>query len=564
MKTIKNIFLALAAITCLAACEKEGEKIYLSSIDNGELIASENTVVLTQQTSKQVVLSLAWTQDTPSVSNSNMQAPNLTTMTLQVAASEDFSGTVAESVEASLSKAYTGADLNTIAKNLGATPDVENTLYFRLKASTGNNMEPTYSNTATVVVTPYSIDMSQGYILDSKQEESGLTLYSPDSNGEYTGFIGATAWYNYYLREGDGTLWGNDGVAGTPFLMSNEETHWNFWFPGQGGCYYVTASTGKKVWSALYIPTLTVSGDIEGEMTFDRPNMKWTLTFEAAQTGMLNIRAAGTGKLYDYSTGTDDAAAIDMPVAFTQNGSNLAFGQQAGDIAVNVAATGECTLTFDLSNPKAWTAEVKSGSEEPATVNPYVYLPGVDDAINEENNWTFDNKLPLYNEDNLSYAGVVNAGSQWGYQIAIEDGNWSDFYALGEGDAYAGTLAFQSETNLPAPDNGLYFFDISLQSLTYQLTAIGNEIYYSGVNDNWDLHPLAATETPGVFSGDVTIEKASEWGFQIILDTAWAYKFGGTNGILYYQGNNLTEDATLTPGTYTLTVDLINRTYTIK
>ena len=86
----------------------------------------------------------------------------------------------------------------------------------------------------------------------------------------------------------------------------------------------------------------------------------------------------------------------------------------------------------------------------------------------------------------------------------------------------------------------------------------------SGANDDWTLHTLTATADKGVFSGNVTIEKASEYGIQIILDTAWTYKFGGTDGVLYYKGANITEDAVLAPGTYTLTVDLINRTYTLK
>lgn len=247
MKTIKNFFLTLAAITCFTACEKDGEKIYLNSLEPGDLIASENTVMLTQKNSKQIVLSLAWTKDALTVSDPDMQAPDLTDMTMQVSTSEDFSNSITESVETSLSKAYTGAELNTIAKNLGATPNVANSLYFRVKSSTGNNMKPVYTNTTVVSVTPYSIDMSVGYILDSKQEETGNSLYSATSNGEYIGFMGATSWYNYYLREGDGTIWGNDGVSGTAFLLSSENTKWNFWFPALSGCYYVNVNTNKKV-----------------------------------------------------------------------------------------------------------------------------------------------------------------------------------------------------------------------------------------------------------------------------------------------------------------------------
>lgn len=39
----------------------------------------------------------------------------------------------------------------------------------------------------------------------------------------------------------------------------------------------------------------------------------------------------------------------------------------------------------------------------------------------------------------------------------------------------------------------------------------------------------------------------------------------GSAGKLYYKSNNgITDDATLAPGTYTLTIDLINATYTIE
>ena len=229
MKTITNFLFLLVAAVCFVACEKDGDKIYLNSIEAGDLMASESEVVLSQDNSKDIVLSLAWTRDNLAVSDPNVSTPDLITMTLQASTASDFSSAVVESVETSLSKVYTGADLNTVA------------------------------------VTPYTIDMSVGYVLDTKQADTGLTLYSAASNGDYVGFMGVSGWYNYYLKEGDGTIWGNDGVTGTAFLMSSEndsDKRWNFWFPGRSGCYYVDVNTSKKVWSALYIPSLTVAGDV--------------------------------------------------------------------------------------------------------------------------------------------------------------------------------------------------------------------------------------------------------------------------------------------------------------
>lgn len=562
MKAIINKLLLLAAILCITACEKQGDKIYLSSLEEGELVSSESEVALSMANSKQIVLSLAWNNSDLSVSNPSMQAPNLVSATLQASTSETFAENVLESVETSLSKAYTGSELNTLAKNLGLTPDVAVPVYFRLKSVTGNNMEPVYTNTVTVQITSYFIDMSIGYVLDSKQAETGAKLYSAASDGVYTGFMGATGWYNYYLREGDGTIWGNDGVDGSPFLISSEDTKWNMWFPQFGGCYFVNLNTTKKVWSALYIPELTVSGDLTGSLTFDRPNLKWTLVFNATQTGNITLQVSGSGKQYDYSTGTTDDAAKTTAVGFTQNGESLAFGQQSGNITVQVTSTGTNTLVIDLSNPQQWVAKVVGGSDTPTEVRQQIYLSGIDDLIT--GNWNFNNKLYLYDEDNQAYAGVAYASSEWGYNIFLEADNWDDKYTFASGDAYQGTMELKGQGgNLKAPATGLYFFDVSLKALTYKLVTLENKIYYSGVNDNWDLHDLNATATKGVFSGSVTIEKASKWGFQIILDAAWTYKYGGSNGKLSYKGSNITDDATLSPGTYTLTVDLINGTYAL-
>jgi hypothetical protein len=354
-------------------------------------------------------------------------------------------------------------------------------------------------------------------------------------------------------------------VSGTPFLLSSEddgEKRWNFWFPGLGGCYYVDVNAARKQWSALYIPSLTLSGDLEGEMTFDRPNVKWMATFTTSSTSV-TVNISGTGKLYNYTTGTDDAAAIDTPVAFAQSGEKLSLTEQAGNITVTVPAAGTYTLVINLSDPKNWTIEAVAGSQEPGQVSPYVYLPGIDDGL-PGGSWTFNNFLTLYKEDKLSYAGVVNVNSLWGYGIFTEKDNWEDFYKLGEGDASAGTLVFKGATNLPAPAAGLYLIDTSLKDLTYNLTSLGSTIYISGLNDVWDFSvTLAATATLGTYSGPITITGASPYGFQIHLDTSWNHYYGGSAGKLYYKGSNIKDDASLAAGTYTLTVNVLAGTYTI-
>lgn len=565
MKTFINRLFLLCALLAVAACEKDEDKIYLNSIEPGQLVASKDAIVLTQDQGDAIVLSLAWSVDRLAVSNSAVSAPDgLLTMSLQVSTDENFATEVVESGETSYSRAYTGAELNALAKNVGAQSDVAGNVYFRLAARTGSNMQPVYTNTVIVSITPYEIDMSRLYVLDSSQASTGMSLYSPQSDGHYEGFVGVTGWYNFYLQEGDGTVWGAAPIDGNPFTLSSAENKWNLWFPAPAGCYYMVADVNDAYWTGLSMSVLSVAGDITGELVYDRPNNRWTLIFQAAAAGEATIRVSGTGSLYNSTTGTDDAAAIATPVGFVQEGDALALSEQAGDLVVSIPAAGENTLVIDLSDPTHWTATVQSGTQEEEEASPLVFLPGIDDAINEGLNWTFDNYLRLYDPDNHSYAGVANVGSQWGYQVAIERDNWNDFYALGEGDAYAGTLLFKSATNLPAPEPGLYFMNVSLGNLTYSLTPV-QTVYYSGFNDNWDLTAMTATETPGVYTATIELTGETPWGFQIVLDEDWTLTFGGGDGVLLYQGVDSVPNIPCneTAGTYLLTVDLVQATYTL-
>lgn len=565
MKTFIKSITALAMLLAWVACEKEGDKIYLESLEAGQLIASEQQVILSSENRNQQVLSLAWSAHHPSVSDPSVSAPPVVSNELQVSLTETFDSYVASN-EASLSKAYTGSELNALAKNLNATPDVANTFYFRVGATTGANIAAVYSQVKSVQVTPYTIDMSIGFVLDGSKADTGVTLASIQEDGIYTGFMGATSWYNYFLLEGDGNLWGNDGVKGDPFLMSDESTHWNFWFPGFGGCYFVEVNTPNKVWSALYIPELTVSGDLTGAMTFDRPSRQWRLNFTATQVGTLSIALSGAGKLYNHATSTDDDAAIDTPVAFGGSSNQLTFGQTAQTIAVEVTQTGDVTLILDLTDPKAWKVGVEAGVEEPELLLEELFLVGIDDLLTD--GWNFDTKVTLYDEEREGYVGVAYAASEWGYGLFTEEGNWDDKYTFTEGDAYAGSMEFKGAGgNLPAPQEGLYLFQAWTKALTYKLTALGSEIYYTGLSngteDDWSLHTMQATGVTGEYQATMTIIKPSDWGFQLVLDSGWEHKYGGSQGVLYYQGENFKEDATLEPGNYIFTVNLVARSYSI-
>lgn len=566
MKTLKSIFAFMMLLLAVTSCEKDGDNIYLSSPEGGALTATTSDVVLTKDLRSTIVLSLAWTRSELKVSDASMSAPNILQTTLQASASSDFSGTIQESSETALSKAYTGAELNTLVKNLGLTAGNAAPVYFRLSVKTGDNMTPVYSNVVPVNITAYTIDMSVGFILDSKKLDTGNTLYSAASDGIYKGFLGAGAWYNYYLMEGDDTTWGNLGQDNSAFKCSSADSKWNFWFPGKKGCYYTIVDTKAQEWSALYISSLTVSGDIAGDMTFDKDSDRWTLDFTATEAGTKTIKISGAGSQYNYNTGTDDTKAVSTTVGFGGTSSAVTFGSAASDISVTVPAAGSYSLTLNLKNPKQWTCTAEKPYVAPVAISKYLYLSGVDDGTS--GSWTFDNFLTLYSEDAKAYEGVVNVNSLWGYKFYTTSGDWSSAYGMADGGtATNGSLVAGGGSNVTAPTAGLYLFDVSMSGLTYSVTQVTN-VYYAGFNTtgdaggNWTMTEMTPTSTAGEYTAQVTLAGACSWGAKIYINGSWDIFFGGSDGTLYYKGDGM--EKSQGAGTYTLTVNLKTMTYTMK
>ena len=401
-KIFRNLMMLLCALTALVSCDESGDKIYLDGFEASSLMASASDVKLSVDNSKDVVLSLAWQNPTLLSSDETKPAGSGVLKTyLQASASEDFAS-AKEYTVTDLSKAFTGADLNATAKDLGLTPDESSPLYFRIKSQMGANLDAAYSNVCQVKVTPYLIDMSYINILNAGKEQVLTKLYSPNSDGVYSGYMNASSWFNFWGKENDGTIWGNEGQNGHEFEMDNTESAWNFWYPSPAGIYYSVIDTKKKEWKATYIKSMQLNGEA---MTYDAPNYAWTkvLTTTADNTP---VSIVATGAEYSKATRTDDAAAKEKTLNYTLADGKMTDSENAG--SVNIASAGTYTVTVKVGEHSQLEYTIVSGDQ--TTPEPEV-----------------SNTLCMFSKDGNTLLAVMNKVSDGVYTCKYKPSSWEKF-----------------------------------------------------------------------------------------------------------------------------------------
>ncbi len=407
-KIFGNLIMLLCALIALVSCDESGDKIYLDGFKASNLMASASDVKLSVDNSKDIVLSMAWQNPTLLSSDDTKPAGNGTLLTyLQASASEDFE-TVKEYTVSNLSKAFVGTDLNAVAKDLGLTPGESAPLYFRIKSQMGANMDAAYSNVCQVNVTPYLIDMSYINILDKDKDNVLTHLYSPASDGIYTGYMNASAWFNFYGKENDGTVWGNSATDGT-FAIDNTESAWNFWFPGVAGIYYTVIDTKAKEWKATLLKTVKLNGE---DMTYDAPNYAWVkvVTTTADNTP---ITIAATGAEYSKATDTNDDNAVVKTLNYTLADGKMTDSDAAG--SVNISKAGTYTITVKVGEKSELTYSIESGDN--STPEPEA-----------------SNTLCMFTKDGSSLLAVMTKVSDGVYTCKYKPSAWENFRFIFVGD----------------------------------------------------------------------------------------------------------------------------------
>lgn len=560
IKTGSILALTLMALTS-SSCQSDIDPVYVQTPEEITLDGASGEIILNAATPQALAMTLYWTGDGKlMLDNPDLQAPlNAAEETIQLSNDELFGNTIDISVEKGVrSRQFLCEELNGLLGRLGFEPEKKAPLYIRIRSVLAANTEISYSSVLKAMVQSYKIHLNLGTVLDKDWNETNMLLASPEENGIYHGFMGVNGWTNWWFREANNVVWGNIGQSGMTFHASSSEDHWNFWFPDPAGCYYTTLNTVEGWWSALHIDNLYVSGDINGEMTFNIKANQWTLPIEMDAAKTVTINISGQGSLYNKET-TDMGPSLPQTVGFGGACQNLSFGKEPSSIAIELPS-GQTTLVLDLSNPMALAIMAGEAAPEPEAEQ-YLYFSGVI-------NWNgFDDYLTLYDESSLSYGGAHWVDSEWGYR-AYPQPDWSVAYkASDDATPLAGSLVIaESDGNIPAPEKGLYVMDFKLKDMTYELTPV-HTVTFTGLNDDWSEHVMIQSEeNPEVFTAGFIKEKETPWGVKVLINNNWGLFFGGGDGILRLGHSDATtgfdgDNALIVGETYILTIDLGKQTY---
>ena len=404
-KIFGNLMMLLCALTALVSCDESGDKIYLDGFKASNLMASASDVTLSADNSKDIVLSMAWQNPTLLSSDDTKPAGNGTLLTyLQASASEDFNA-VKEYTVSNLSKAFVGADLNALAKDMGLTPGESAPLYFRIKSQMGANMDAAYSNVCKVNVTPYLIDMSYINIVNKNKDQILTYLYSPNSDGVYTGYMNVSSWLNCWGKENDGTIWGNTQTGDKPYAVLDNTGECNIWFPATAGIYYTVLDTKseEKLFKATLIRSMKINGE---DMKYVATDYAWVKVITTS-TDNTPISIVADGAEYNKSTG-DQGTPIAKTMNYTLADGKMTDSETAG--SVNISKAGTYTVTVKVGEHSQLEYSIVSG-----------------DQTSSEPELEASNTLCIFSKDGNTLLAVMNKVSDGVYTCKYKPTSWENF-----------------------------------------------------------------------------------------------------------------------------------------
>lgn len=248
---------------------------------------------------------------------------------------------------------WTHEALNAVALEAGLIPFTAGDLNVRVKSALGSNAEMTaYSNTITIRVTPYTLDLPTIAVPGNHQGWSPGTAPLLAASGfgatDYEGYVKLDGEFKFVAPNASGvfewgnTDWGDDGTFSGALVATNESN-----CTATAGYYRVRANTTTLTYTAApvswgIIGAATPTGwDSDTDLIYNSTTKKLEIASIALVPGAFKFRGNNDwGNGFDLGTVNADGYLVD--------GGDLTFSGPAGNYKV----------ILDLSNPRRYTYEL--------------------------------------------------------------------------------------------------------------------------------------------------------------------------------------------------------------
>lgn len=562
----QKLLFVLATIAVFAACHKVKDLPYYANGNAVTLTASSDAIAPSPADSSSDVITLSWTD--PNYASDSSKFKYIVEID---SAGRNFSNKVTKQVTGDLSTTFTGKELNTILLNYGFSPGANNSLDIRVVSSYANNNEQYTSNVVTVTVAAYG-DAS---VLSASTTSATLDINTANDHAidftwgsSFNGYNGAVTYTLQYDSSGKNFDAPTEIAIGTATYTKGmtqselNETALNSGIPGGNSGdveYRIKATTefGATAYSNAVVVTIQSYFPL---LRFYLPGGYQSAT--------------GNGNDWDPSTAPEfirDLRSdvfndmyyiyIKLPAGaefkITQGRSwDVNYGGTGGDLSQNganlsVANAGVYRITINRKTMKYDIREGRMGFVGAAVTgvdwNPSAVFP--------------TSAMHFMSTDN--FLGVYDFGGG-GWKM-IDNDQWNDgSFAVDETRSYGSnggsgsTLDVNSE-NMPdivAGVSRVIWDGTNPDNVKYELY---QGLRVVGAFQGWDpsTAPDMTYQGNGVWKTTITLPAGE---FKFVSANGWDFNYGGTGGVLSRNGGNLN----VSGGTYTITVDEYNQTYTIE
>jgi hypothetical protein len=545
-----------------AACKKDQDKITLKETVAAFTLnpLSESNLVLLADNKADTLPKLTW--DAPDYGFSSA-----ITYTLQMdKKGNSFSSAVnLATITQKLSAALTTEDLNKNLLVLGLDPEVATVVEIRVKASINDKVDPVYSNTIEVTVTPYATAFPPIYLIGDDTggwnlakaavlESTAPSVYSVIvhlTNNKTFRFFTSPSWtataYNYPYFSG--------GAISALFENANDGDK-NFRFIGATGFFKITVNLKTLAVNAVAVdePVLFMTGEAFGgwDWTTSYKKLSWQSDgIFMDTTDFINnatfrfFKQPNWGNGYCYNDFIADSISTLLVLNTNDADNNFKF----------VGTSGKYIITVNLK-----TKVVKMVAAPTTVPDPTLTI------IGSLNSWNTANaiNMPWVSGKIFTITQVLTNGDKFRF---FETADWSatqyNFASFSTVNGLFSNDGTSDQNFIFNGTTGNYTITVDLTAKTFTLES---NLYIVGSLNSWSLSATKMTwVSDQIYKTTQTLTNGDT--FRFFADQSWSatqYNYPYFSTIDASFANDGTGDQNLkfngATGSYTLTVNLTAKT----